>query len=127
MPATAVSRVSVEQVLALLALLIGGGGLAALLKARHESRKTRAEAQAIEAKTDVEVDSLAVSSLKETLTTVTTENARLVARLKTVDAENDEYRRQIDALREEIQRLRDALTGVERRLEALQRTHPETA
>lgn len=121
------ARVTVEQVLGALAILFGGGTVGAIIRSRMESRKVNAEAASVDAKTPVEVESLTVTTLQQTTTDLRDENARLVARLKTVDAENDEYRRQIDALRDEIQHLREALTSVERRFEALQRAHPDPA
>src|SRR5690606_40654242 len=80
-------------IVGLLGLLLGGGGLAAIITSRSQARKTDADAQAVEAKVGPEVDSIAVNALNVTTTALQAENARLVERLnQTLDTDRKSTR-----------------------------------
>lgn len=126
--------------LAVLGLLLGGGGLTALITSRSQARKVGVDAQAIEAKMGPEVDSIAVNALNVTTTALQAENARLVERLnqtldtvekqsRTIAEQSDvidrqadritEYHGQVEQLTAEVESLKRDLSALERRLRVL--------
>lgn len=127
-------------IVGLLGLLLGGGGLAAIITSRSQARKTDADAQAVEAKVGPEVDSIAVNALNVTTTALQAENARLVERLnqtldtvekqsRTIAEQSDvidrqadtiaEYHSQVQQLTAEVESLKRDLANLEARLRVL--------
>lgn len=124
-------------ILGLLGLLLGGGGLAAIITSRSQARKTGADAVAVEAKVGPEVDSIAVNALNVTTTALQSENARLVQRLNQtldtvekqsrtiaeqsaiIDRQTEtiaEYHGQVQELTAEVEGLKRDLANLEARL-----------
>lgn len=127
-------------IVGLLGLLLGGGGLAAIITSRSQARKTGADAVAVEAKVGPEVDSIAVNALNVTTTALQSENARLVQRLNQtldtmekqsrtiaeqsaiIDRQTEtiaDYHRQVQELTAEVEGLKRDLANLERRLRVL--------
>jgi len=89
-------------VLGLLAVLIGGGGLAGLFYGRHQASKFQAEAAkvgveagVIEARVSPEIDALVVETLGKAATTLASENERMARRLAAADAVVEQQTRTI--------------------------------
>lgn len=135
-------------VLAAVGVALGGGGWYGLATSRAAARKATADAANVEAKTQPEVDAIAVNSLTATAATLSAENARLVARLTAADATIEQqvrtiseqavtidkqadtiadYRQQVAGLTEQVAGLQSSLDDVKAKLVALQHAHPGPA
>jgi len=127
-------------IVGVLGILLGGGGVAAIITSRSQARKTGADAIAVEARVGPEVDSIAVNALNVTTTALQAENARLVDRLtqaqdtadrqartiaeqaRTIDRQAEtiaEYHAQVHQLTAEVEELKADLAHLEFRLKRM--------
>lgn len=113
-------------IITVLGILVGGGGVVGLLMWRSEVRKANAdtakiaaEGEAVEAKTPVEVESIAVKTLRDALDSLSTENTRLSKRVTHLEEREGELLSERDALKSEISRMSRDLADLQARFAQL--------
>lgn len=89
----------------LITTVAGGGGGAAAITAFFQNKKVKAEANSLNAKTRPEVESLTVGTMGEVIDNLREDNASLRAERDGYKAQLLEMEKQINTMREELERL----------------------